>query len=80
MCRINRELCGLNYNGRIENNYKSTKPRKSPGSHGINNMLYKHAPQSFLHKFFNFLNVCWIYRDIPEEWSKTCYTNTQKRR
>jgi len=22
----------------------------------------------FLHKFCNFLNVCWIYGDIPEEW------------
>jgi len=22
----------------------------------------------FLHKFLNFLNVCWIYGDIPEEW------------
>ena len=22
----------------------------------------------FLHKFFNFLKVCWIYGDIPEEW------------
>ena len=24
--------------------------------------------QIFLHNFFNFLNVCWIYGDIPEEW------------
>ena len=24
--------------------------------------------QVFLHKFLNFLNVCWIYGDIPEEW------------
>jgi len=30
--------------------------------------LYKHAPKRFLHKFLNFLNVCWIYGDIPEEW------------
>ena len=44
------------------------KARKSPGSDGINNELYKHAPKSFLHKFLNFLKVCWIYGDIPEEW------------
>jgi len=30
--------------------------------------LYKLAPKRFLHKFLNFLNVCWIYGDIPEEW------------
>jgi hypothetical protein len=47
---------------------KALKPRKSPGSDGINNELYKHVPKSFLHTFLNFLNVCWIYRDIPEEW------------
>ena len=47
---------------------KALKARKSPGSDGINNELYKHAPKSFLHKFLNFLNVCWIYGDIPEEW------------
>ena len=37
--------------------------------YGINNELYKYAPKSFLHKFFNFLNFCWICEDIPEEWS-----------
>jgi len=30
--------------------------------------LYKHAPKSFLNKILNFLNVFWIYGDIPEEW------------
>ena len=30
--------------------------------------MYRHAPKSFLHKFLNFLNVCCIYGDIPEEW------------
>jgi len=30
--------------------------------------VYKHALKGFLHKFLNFLNVCWIYGDIPEEW------------
>jgi len=52
----------------LKTTIKALKARKSPGSGGINNELYKHAPKSFLHKFFNFLNVCWIYRDIPEEW------------
>ena len=51
----------------LETTIKALKPRKSPGSDGINE-LYKHAPKSFLHKFLNFLNVCWIYGDIPEEW------------
>jgi len=52
----------------LETTIKTLKARKSPGSDGINNDLYKHAPKIFLHKFFNFLNVCWIYGDIPEEW------------
>ena len=52
----------------LETTIKALKPRKSAGSDGINNELYKHAPKSFLHKFLNFLNVCWIHRDIPEEW------------
>ena len=30
--------------------------------------MYKHAPKSFLHKFSNFINVCWICGDIPNEW------------
>jgi len=52
----------------LETTTKALKVRKSPGSDGINNELYKHAPKIFLHKFFNFLNVFWIYGDIPEEW------------
>jgi len=52
----------------LETTIKALKARKSPGSDGINNELYKHAPKSFSHKFLNFLNVCWIYGDIPEEW------------
>jgi len=52
----------------LETTIKALKARKSRGSDGINNELYKHAPKSFLHKFFNFLNVCWIYGDIREEW------------
>ena len=50
----------------LETSIKTLKPRKSPGSDGINNELYRHAPKSFLHKFLNFLNVCWIYGDIPK--------------
>jgi len=49
----------------LETTIKTLKPRKSPGSDGINNELYKHAPKFF---YINFLNVCWIYGDIPEEW------------
>jgi len=52
----------------LETTIKALKARKSPESDRINNELYKHAPKSFLLKFLNFLNVCWIYRDIPEEW------------
>ena len=44
------------------------KSKKSPGLDGINNELYKHAPKIFLHKLLNFLNICWIYGDISEEW------------
>jgi hypothetical protein len=52
----------------LETTIKALEARKSPGSDGINNEVYKHAPKIFLHKFLNFLNVCWIYGDIPEEW------------
>jgi hypothetical protein len=52
----------------LETTIKALKPIKSAGSDGINNELYKHAPKSFLHKFLNFLNVCWIYGNITEEW------------
>jgi len=52
----------------LETTIKALKARKSPGPDGSNNELYKHAPKSFLHKFFNFLNVCWNYGDIPEDW------------
>jgi len=52
----------------LEPTIKTLKDRKSPGSDGINNELYKHAPKSVLHQYFNFLNVCWIYGDIPEKW------------
>jgi len=44
----------------LETAIKALKAKKSPGSDGINKF--------FLHKLLNFLNVCWIYGDIPEEW------------
>lgn len=52
----------------LETTIQALKARKSPGSDGINNELYGHAPTSFLYKLLNFLSVCWIYRDIPKEW------------
>jgi len=59
---------------------KALKVRKSPGSDGVNNELYKHAPKSFLHKFLNFLNVCCIYGDIPEEWRSAIVVPIHKKR
>ena len=44
----------------LETTIQALRARKSPGSDRIKNELYKHAPKSFLHKFLNFLNVCWI--------------------
>jgi hypothetical protein len=62
----------------LETNIKAVKSRKSPGSDGINNELYKHAKKCFLHKFRNFLNDCWIYGDIPEEWRKAIVMQIHK--
>ena len=45
----------------LEITIKALKVKKSPGSDGINNELYKQAPKNCPHKFLNFLNVCWIY-------------------
>ena len=64
----------------LETTIKALKARKSPGSDGINNELYKHPPKSFLHDFFNFLNVCWIYGDIPEEWRTAIVIPIHKKR
>jgi len=65
--KLTENCVGLITMEELETTIKNLKARKSTGSDGINNELYKHAPKSFLHKFLNFLNVCWIYRDIPEE-------------
>jgi len=42
--------------------------------------MCKHAPNSFLHKFLNFLNVCWVYGDIPEEWRTAIVIPIHKRK
>ena len=52
----------------LETTIKTLKSRKSLGSDGINNELYKQAPKSFLYKFLNFLDIYWIYGDVPKEW------------
>jgi len=62
----------------LETTIQALKARKFPGSDGINNELYKHAPKSFLHKFLNFLNVCRIYGDIPEEWRTAIFIPIHK--
>jgi len=36
----------------LETTIKALKPRQSPGSDGINNELYKHAPTSFFTEIF----------------------------
>jgi hypothetical protein len=63
-----------------ETTIKALKSRKSPGSDRINNELYKHVSISFLHKFLNFLKVCWIYGNIPQEWRTDIFIQIQKRR
>jgi len=64
----------------LETTIKALKARKSPGSDGVNNELYEHASKSFfLHTFLNFLNVCWIYGDIPEEWRTTVVITIHKK-
>jgi len=42
--------------------------------------LYKHTSKSFLNKFLNFLNVCWLYGDIPEEWRTAVVIPVHKKR
>jgi len=51
-----------------EETIKALKSKKSPGLDGIHNELYKHTPKIFLYKLLNFLNICWIYGEILEEW------------
>ena len=52
----------------LETTIKTLKPKKSPGSDVINKSVVETCTKTFLHKFLNFLNVCWVYGDILEEW------------
>jgi len=63
----------------LETTIKALKARKSPGSDGINNELYKHAPKRFLRTLLNFLNVCSIHGDIPEEWRAVIFIPVHKK-
>jgi hypothetical protein len=63
----------------LETTIKALKPRKSPGSDGINNELYKHVPKGFLHKCLNFLNVYCIYGKISEEWRTAIFKPIHKK-
>ncbi|KAJ4443242.1 hypothetical protein ANN_04910 [Periplaneta americana] len=47
---------------------KTCRNRKAPSSDEINMELIKYAPERFLHRFLNFLNICWKCGHIPEEW------------
>jgi hypothetical protein len=64
----------------METTIKALKTRKSRGSEGINNELYKHAPKFFYIIFFNFLNVWWIYGDNPEEWRRAIVIPIHKKK
>jgi len=64
----------------LKTSIKALKTRKPPVLDGIDSELYKHVPKSFLHKFLNFLNVFWIYGDIPEEWRRAIYIPIHKKR
>jgi len=63
----------------LETTIKALKARKSPGSDGITNELYKHAPKGFLHKFLNYLKICWIYGDMFEEWRAAIFIPIHKK-
>ena len=64
----------------VEATIKTLKSKKSPGLDIINNELYKHAPRNFLHKFLGFLNICWTYWNISEEWRTTVVIPIHKKR
>jgi sorting nexin-29 len=49
---------------------KNSKNRKPPGSDGINTELIKYAPQAFVYRFLDFVNICWKYGHIPTEWNE----------
>jgi hypothetical protein len=64
---------------KLETTIEALKARKSPGSDRINNELYKLAPKNFLLKCLNFLNVCWLFGDIPQEW-RTAIVKKKKKK
>lgn len=50
---------------------RNTKNRKATGSDKLNSELFKYASKNFKIRFLEFLNKCWIQRQIPEEWKMT---------
>ena len=47
---------------------KTLKNRKSPGLDGLNAELFKYAPDTFLTRLVDFINICWRYGHIPDDW------------
>ena len=62
----------------LETTIKSLKSRKSPGLDGMNNELYEHVPKSFLHTFFNFLNVSGFTGKFLKNGQPLLYQYTKK--
>jgi hypothetical protein len=58
---------------------KNSKNQKTPGSDGINTELIKYAPQAFLYRFLDFINICWRYGHIPTEWTEAVIVPTFKK-
>ena len=46
---------------------KTLKNRKSPGLDGLNAELFKYAPDTFLTRLVDFINICWRYGHIPDD-------------
>ncbi|KAJ4431530.1 hypothetical protein ANN_20128, partial [Periplaneta americana] len=63
----------------LESVINKCKSRKAPGSDRINTELFKHAPTSFLHKFLDFLNICWTSGQIPDEWTESIVVPIHKK-
>lgn len=49
---------------------KNSRNRKAPGPDDINMELIKYAPENFMYRLLNLLNVCWKYGYSPEEWQE----------
>jgi hypothetical protein len=45
------------------------KIRKSPGYDGINIEIVKHAGLALHYRILDFLNICWKFGHVPEEWN-----------